>query len=77
MRQLFDMWRLIVSTKEQSDSDETQVASSTITMQLRSILLTEIVHLEVVMLSEIEKLVYGSGGVGRNNPLAFGSAFGS
>ena len=70
MQLLFAMWRQVPSLKETMDSCGSGMVSRTMMLQLRCLVLKEMIHLEFMVLSEVEKLVFGPTTLGRANPLA-------
>jgi hypothetical protein len=69
MQSLFALFRIGIGVKESLDSPNLNHVSSAMSTQLRYIISKEIVTVEVEVLAQIDKLVFGSETIGRQNPL--------
>jgi len=70
MQQLFALFRTGATMKHSLDSEDVRHISTAIAVQLKSIISKELVKVEIAVLSEVDKLVYGSETIGRQSPLA-------
>jgi hypothetical protein len=71
MQELASIYRGNIRFKETLDSTETVSASAESWIQLRSIISKVVTQLETSILSEIDRLVYTSMNIPREEPLAF------
>ncbi|KAG4443427.1 hypothetical protein IFR05_001106 [Cadophora sp. M221] len=69
IQQLFQMYGTMAFIKSSMQSSEKEVVSATISMQIRHLLLEELIPLEVHVFSALENLIYDKNGIGKQNPL--------
>jgi hypothetical protein len=70
MQRLFALFRTGTAVKDSLDSQFNNYPSAAMSTQLKYIISKELVVVEVEVLAQIDKIVFGSETIGRQNPLA-------
>ncbi|KAF4628762.1 hypothetical protein G7Y89_g9391 [Cudoniella acicularis] len=71
LQELYSMYQTgLCMTEENMDGETYIINSYTMRMQITTIIAQDIIKLELLMLSEMDRVLYGAGGIGRGNALA-------